>query len=122
MTAQGAGHAPCDPVPDRGGAERQRAHDARGDVLLGDGLEAGPGDLAPEQIDVTATGLRPGAAASEVRQQQHPTGAQNPESELTWSQVGSQASQQWTQVGKDELRGPDGLYQKLWDATGHGQG
>jgi len=50
------------------------------------------------------------------------TGAQTPEGDLTWSQVGSQASQQWTQVGKDELGGPDGLYQKLWDATGHGQG
>jgi hypothetical protein len=50
------------------------------------------------------------------------TGAQNPDSEMTWSQVGSQASQQWTQVGKDELKGPGGLYQKLWDATGHGQG
>src|SRR6201996_1638527 len=40
------------------------------------------------------------------------TGAQTPEGDLTWSQVGSQASQQWTQVGKDELGGPDGLYQK----------
>ena len=50
------------------------------------------------------------------------TGAQTPEGDLTWSQVGSQASQQWTRVGKDEMKGPDGLYQKLWDVTGHGQG
>src|SRR6201996_2514525 len=50
------------------------------------------------------------------------TGAQTPDSQLTWSQVGSQASQQWTQVGQGELKGPDGLYGKLWDATGHGKG
>src|ERR1700761_6692019 len=50
------------------------------------------------------------------------TGAQTPDSQLTWSQVGSQASKQWTQVGKDELNGPDVLYGKLWDATGHGKG
>ena len=50
------------------------------------------------------------------------TGAQTPDSDLSWSQVGSQASRQWTQVGRDELNGPDGLYTKLWDATGHGKG
>ena len=50
------------------------------------------------------------------------TGAQTTGGEMTWSQVGSQASRQWAQVGQDELNGPGGVYGKLWDATGHGKG
>ncbi len=50
------------------------------------------------------------------------TGAQTPEGDLTWSQVSSQAAQQWKQVGQDELNGPGGVYRDIWNATGHGQG
>jgi hypothetical protein len=46
------------------------------------------------------------------------TGAQTPGSDLTWSQAGSQAAQQWKQVGRDELNGPDAVARSLTDATG----
>lgn len=49
-------------------------------------------------------------------------GAQTPGGDMTWSQAGQSAAQQWTQVAHDELNGPGGVYRDIADATGHGPG
>jgi hypothetical protein len=46
------------------------------------------------------------------------TGAPTPGSGTTWAQVGQQAHQQWSQVGRDELKLPDEAKRLLNDATG----
>jgi hypothetical protein len=46
------------------------------------------------------------------------TGAQTPGSGTTWAEAGQQADQQWTQVGRDELKAQGEAYRFLTDATG----
>ena len=46
------------------------------------------------------------------------TGAPTPASGTTWAQVGQQASRQWTEVGRDELKLPDEAKRLLNDAGG----
>ena len=46
------------------------------------------------------------------------TGAPAPDGPHTWAQASQQASQQWTEVGRDELKLPDEAKRLLNDATG----
>ena len=46
------------------------------------------------------------------------SGAATPGSGTTWAQAGQQARQQWAEVRRDELKGPEALYHRLSDATG----
>ena len=46
------------------------------------------------------------------------TGAPTPASGTTWREMSQQASRQWTEVGRDELKLPDEAKRLLNDATG----
>src|ERR1700748_1166686 len=46
------------------------------------------------------------------------TGAATPGSGTSWAQTGQQARQQWEQVRRDELKGPEAIRRWLGGATG----
>jgi hypothetical protein len=46
------------------------------------------------------------------------SGEQTPGGRTTWAQAGDQASQQWSAVGRDELKAPAAVYHRLSEATG----
>src|ERR1700749_4664068 len=58
------------------------------------------------------------ARASWSRDAAGVSGAATPGSGTTWAQAGQQARQQWAEVRRDELKGPEALYHRLSDATG----
>jgi hypothetical protein len=46
------------------------------------------------------------------------SGEPTPGGRTTWAQAGEQARQQWTEVGRDELKAPAAAYHRLAEATG----
>src|ERR1700759_338251 len=46
------------------------------------------------------------------------SGEQTPGGRTTWTQAGDQARQQWSAVGRDELKAPAAVYHRLSEATG----
>jgi hypothetical protein len=75
-----------------------------------------------KNVTVAVTGdphLSDGQAAQESWSQDAAgvTGAPTPGGGTTWAQTGQQARQQWADVRRDELKGPEAIYHRLHDGA-----